>query len=138
MLDILQFMLGKLTGDAALAALMNTDLPITTIYTGPVDLVKQTQASLKFPLMTLTATSETFRTVPLGARDSRVSVDIWSRNSELEIEQIYERICTLLNFQEGDKNSTWVAWQRGGGLSSQYESDARLWHFTADFITWSV
>lgn len=138
MTDIIQYMLGLLINDSTLASLLNTVVPIKTIYSGPVDIVKEAQSTLRFPLMTLTAVSESFRTVPQGARDSRVVIDVWSRNSELEIHKIYEKITSLLNFQQGNSNTSWIAWERGGGLASQYETDIRLWHWSWDVIVWSI
>lgn len=134
----MQFMLGLMVNDSTLAGLLSTSTPIRTIFTGPVDIVKETQTSLKVPLVTLSAVSEVYRTVPIQAKDSRISIDIYSRNSELQVENIYERITTLLNYQQGNSNTNWIAWQRVGGLSSQYDSDARMWHWTVDFTVWSV
>ena len=138
MLNILQKEISILTADSTLAGLMNTTTPNSRIFTGPVDVVKETQGSLGFPLLTLIGTSESFRTVPQGARDSRIQIDIWSRNSELEVENIYERVQTLLNFQSGDTGTSHVFWQRSGGSSSEYETDVRLWRWSTDFVIWSI
>jgi len=138
MTDLIQYALGLLKTDSTLAGLLNTTTPIKTIFSGPVDIVKESQTTLGLPLITITAVSESFRSVPQGARDSRISLDIWSRNSELQVHSIYERVCSLLNFQSGSSNSSWVAWERGSGLVSQYESDARLWHWSCDMTVWSV
>ena len=138
MLNIIQKELALLTIDSTLATLMNTTTPNKRIFTGAVDIVKETQSTLGFPLLNIIAISESFRTVPEGARDSRIQIDIWSRNSELEVENIYERIQTLLNFKSGDINSSHVFWQRSSGMSSDYENDVRLWHYSTDFTIWSI
>ncbi len=138
MLDVLEKEIALITSDSTLATFMNTSTPNRKIFTGPVDIVKEMQGTLGFPLMNLIAISESFRTIPQGARDSRIQIDIWSRNSELEVQNIYERIQTLLNFQSGDINTSHVFWQRSSGMSSDYETDVRLWHWSCDFVVWSI
>jgi hypothetical protein len=138
MVDIIQKIIGILKSDATLASLMNTSVPILNLFTGPVDIVKETQSSLGFPILIVSSTSESFRTVPQGARDSRISIDIWSRNSEKEVLDIYERVAYLINFTFGDINSSYVFWQRGEGFITQFESEVRLWHQTFDIIIWSI
>ena len=138
MTDILQNIISILINDSTLATLMNTSVPNKNIFTGAIDIVKETQASLAFPTVILYAISESFRTVPQGVRDSRVQLTLVSRNSEKEVQDMYERIAVLLNFTSGNKNNSWIAWERGSGLSSQYDSSMRLWQLTFDITVWSV
>ena len=138
MKDLNQSIINILVNDSTLASLMNTTVPNKQIFTGNVDLIMETKSTINFPAIILSGISEVFRTVPLGARDSRIQLDIWDRTSELDIENIYERVVFLLNYQSGDINTTHIFWQRGSGLTSQYESDMRLWHWTTDLTLWSI
>jgi len=138
MTDIIQNIVNILKNDVTLASLMNTTIPIKNLYVGTADIVKESQTSLAFPMLIVHAISETYRTVPLNAKDSTIQIDIVSRNSEKEVHDIYEKVSTLLNFQTTTKNNTWIAWQRGSGLNAQYSSEARLWQFSFDIQVWSV
>ena len=134
MLDIAKNIVSILTSDTTLNAIV----PVTSIFTGPTDIVKESQSSLGFPQINISCVSETIATVPRGARYSRFQLDIWSRNSELENQTIYERVLYLLNFVSGNKNSTHIFWERLNGASSSFESDVRVWHISHDFVIWSI
>src|SRR5581483_8614950 len=134
MINICNKIISVLINDATLTAVV----PAANITVGPVDIVQQTQASLLMPQINLRPISEVVRTVPLNTKDTRIQIDIWSRNSEMEAQTIYERLLTLLDFISYDQGTTHVYWQRLGGLSSTYETDVRLWHYSADFIFWSL
>jgi len=138
MTDLIQNIVSTLKTDAALASLMNTSVPIKNLYVGAADVVKESQSSLAFPMLIIHAISESYRTVPLNAKDSTIQIDIVSRNSEKEVHDIYEKIAALLNFKTTTKNNTWIAWQRGSGLSAQYSSETRLWQWSFDMTFWSV
>lgn len=144
MLDISQNIISILVNDTTLWTLMNPNattppvLPNKSIFTGPTDIVREQQATLGYPTINVFAVSESFRTVPQGARDSRIQVDLWSRNSESQVQQIYERVEALINFTNGNFNSTHIWWERSGGMRSSYEGDVRLWHWACDFIVWSI
>lgn len=127
-----------LISDTALATLMGVSVPNKNIFAGPVDIVKQLRSELGFPLINLKVVSESYRSVPTNAKDSRVQLDIWGRSSELQVENIYERIASLLNYDSGNQGSTHIFWQRVSGLSESYETDMRLWHWSADFVIWNL
>ena len=134
MLNISTALVKILTSDQILTAIVKP----ANISVGPFDITVETQVSLTMPQISIQPISESVRTVPLNAKDTNIQLDIWSRNSELEAQTIYERVIVLLNFQTYTQGSSWVAWQRLNNVSSSYESESRLWHYYADFIFWSL
>jgi hypothetical protein len=134
MLEIFQKLVGILTTDTTLNAIV----PATSIFTGPVDQTMEAQTELLYPSIVLSQVSEVSRSVPSNTRDTQVQVDIWSRNSQMEIENIYERIIEILNYQSGDESTAHIFWQRLNGATDQFESDRRIWHRSSSFLVWSV
>lgn len=134
MLNICTAIINTLTADSTLTNIVSKN----NISVGPVDIVQETQASLQMPQINVHPISESVRTVPLNAHDTRIQLDIWSRTSELEAQTILERVMSLLNYLSYDNKTTHVFWQRLGGTSSSYESSNRLWHYSQDFIFWSL
>lgn len=134
MLEILQWIVAQLIADT----ILTTIVPVTNIYTGPVDVLVETQNELHMPMIILSTVSEMQRTVPQGARDSQIQIDIWSRNSQLEIEQIYEEVISLLSFQIANQGTAHIFWDRLGGSVDLFEEDRRIWHRAATFTFWSI
>lgn len=135
MIQILENIMNTLTTDSTLTALC----PASNMFTGVVDVSVETQASLLYPQITLSTASEVGRTVPLNARDTIVQIDIWSRQSQLEVENIYERVVTLLNYDSGNQGSAHLFWERLGSAIDMYEStDRRYWRKTCSFKVWAT
>jgi hypothetical protein len=134
MLELLEYLISILTNDATLNAIV----PVSQIFTGPVDVVQESQTDINIPQISLWVVSEVSRSVPTRTRDSQIQIDIWSRNSQLEIETIYERIITLLNYNSGAEGSAYMFWMRLGGTNDMYESDKRLWHRPMTIRVWSM
>ena len=137
MKDILSKFVDILKADATLATLMGTTTPNNYVFVGPVDIVVEEQSDLQIPQINMHVISEFFNTVPQDTRETRVQIDVWSRKNEVQVADMYERIAELLNYQISDKNSTHIFWQRVGGMTEQYESDVRIWHYSVDFMVWS-
>jgi hypothetical protein len=141
MLNINQNLVNQLKNDSTLATLMGVTVPNLRIFSGAVDIVKQLQNELGFPMIEMHTISESVRTVPLNTKDTMVQLDIWSRVSELQVQQIYERVMTLLNFQQtittGNVNGTTIEWQRSDGAVEEYSSDIRLWKVSLTLKVWS-
>jgi hypothetical protein len=137
MININQNIISTLINDATLASLMSTTVPNLQINVGGVDIVKETQASLAFPMINLHVVSESTRTVPLNAKDTHIQLSIWSRVSELETENIYERVVALLNFINTTVNGTKIEWQRTSGATTDFFTDVSVWQTTVDFVVWS-
>lgn len=134
MLEILEWIIAQITTDPTL----NSIVPVANIYTGPVDILIESQPTLNMPSIIVSTISEVQRTVPQGARDSQIQIDIWSRNSQLEIEQIYEELLNLLSFQIANQGTAHIFWDRLGGSVDLFESDRRIWHRATTFTFWSI
>ena|SRR5579872_1408104 len=133
MLEIFQNFYSILSTDPTLTAIVGTN-----IFSGPVDITMETQASLLYPQINLWQVSEAQRSNPLNTRDTEVQVDIWSRNSQLEIETIYERIITLLSYEIANQSTAHIFWTRLDGGNDHYESDRRVWHRACSYKVWSM
>jgi hypothetical protein len=133
MLEILQSIISVFTGDVNLTNL----IPASNILTGPVDIVTEGQSDLIMPQLNIHVISEVSRSVPLRTRDTLIQIDIWSRTSMLEIENIYERIIALLNYTSPTSGSTKIFWERLGGAVDQFEQDRRIWHRAVTYNVWS-
>ncbi len=134
MLEIFESFISILTGDATL----KQTVPVANILTGPADILQEQQSTLLAPAIILSQVSEVMRSVPLNTRDTMVQLDIFSRNSQLELETIYERVLLLLNYDSGNQNTAHIFWQRLGGAVDQFESDRRIWHRSCTFTVWSI
>lgn len=110
----------------------------SNIYTGPVDVLVETQPELHMPSIVLSTVSEAQRTVPQGARDTRIQVDLWSRKSQMEIENIYEEILNLFSFQIANQGTAHIFWDRLEGAVDLFESDRRIWHRSVTMVFWSI
>lgn len=133
MLEIFQKIIAVLNTDPTLTAIV----PADHMFTGPVDVTMEKQSELNYPSIVLSLVSESYRSVPTNTRDSQIQLDIWSRNSQMELENIYERIMTLLNYLITDQATAHIFWQRLGGAVDQFESDRRIWHRACTFTVWT-
>jgi hypothetical protein len=134
MLEILENTIAILIGDATLTAIV----PANNILTGPVDIVTESQPNLTLPQINIFTISDVSRSVPLDTRDTMIQIDIWSKNSMLEVLTAYERIVYLLNYYSGNENTAHIFWQRLGGAVDQFESDRRIWHRAVTYTVWSI
>lgn len=134
MLEILQWIITQMTADTTLT----TMVPAANIFTGPVDVLIESQPELHMPMIVLSTVSEMQRTVPQGARDTIIQMDLWSRTSQMEIEQIYEEILSLLSFQIANQGQAHIFWDRLGGATDMFEEDRRIWHRAVSFTFWSI
>ena len=133
MLEVFENFVSILTNDPTTTGLVGT-----SIFTGPVDQTMETQASLIYPMIVLSQVTEVQRTVPLGVRDTQVQLDIWSRNDQLELENVYEAVIAALSYQSGSQGSAYIFWQRLGGAVDMFESERRIWHRACSFTVWST
>jgi hypothetical protein len=134
MLEIFQEFISTLTGSSALTAIV----PAKNILTGNADIIQEKAANLLEPSIILSQVSEAVRSVPLNTRDTQVQLDILSRNSQLEVEKIYEQILILIDYQILNQGSAHIFWQRLGGAVDNFESDRRVWRRSCTFTVWST
>jgi hypothetical protein len=135
MIEILQKIITVLKADGTLTAIV----PSNNIMVGPVDIPMEQQKDLLYPQINIFQVSEVQRSNPLNTRDTRLQMNIWSRNSQLEVENIYERVIYLLSYMTTNQGSAHIFWQRLDGATDHYESGTRrLWNRSMDFLVWSV
>lgn len=134
MLEILEKIISILTNDADVLAV----IPAANIFVGPVDVAFDKQSELPYPQINIHVSSEVQRSNPLNTRDTQIQLDIWSRNSQMEIEQIYEAMIEALKYQLTDQDTAHIFWSRLNGATDFYESDRRIWHRAVIFSFWSV
>src|ERR1700677_1767979 len=99
MLEVLEFLMGILTADATLTAMV----PASNMFTGSVDIVTEQQANLLDPQINIHTVTDVSRSVP-QVRDTTVQIDIWSRTDQITVLNIYERVVYLLNYASGNQN----------------------------------
>lgn len=133
MLEIFQNFITTLQSNAPLGVLVASK----NITSGPVDITMEKQKELRYPSIVLSQVSEVSRSVP-PVRDTQVQLDIWSRNSQFELENIYEAVVKALNYQSGNQSTAHIFWQRLAGAVDMYESERRLWHRACTFVVWSI
>jgi hypothetical protein len=133
MLEIFQYFVSILTNDATLNAIVSTK----NIFTGPADILQQQSANLLAPAILLSQVSEAVRSNPPNTRDTQIQLDILSRNSQLEIENIYERILVLLDYNIANQNTAHIFWQRLGGAVDTPDSERRTFRRSVTFTVWS-
>lgn len=133
MLQIFEYFVTLLNASSAVTSIVKTN-----IFTGPVDQTMQKQDELLYPSIILSLSSEAVHTVPLNTRDTTIQLDIYSRNSQLELEQIYEAVLSAINYQSGNVNTAHIFWQRLGGATDAFEAERRYWHRTCTFTVWAI
>ena len=134
MLEILQNIITILTTDS----ILNAIVPVTNIFTGPVDVVNEQQLTLLYPQIQLHVLSESINAVPSNTRSTQLQISIFSRNNQLETINIYERLVTLLNYNSSQNPGTYdIFWEKVGGCSDQFESDRRIWHRAVTVDCWA-
>lgn len=134
MLELLENFIQILTTDAGVTALV----PAKDIMVGPVDIVMEKQSELIYPQINLRIISETQRSNPLNTRDTEVGIDIWSRNSQMEIENIYEAVIKALSYETANKGFAHIFWTRLSSSVDVQETDRRIWHRATTFVAWTL
>lgn len=121
-----------LKADSTLTAMV----PSNNIMVGPVDVLEENQTQLVMPQINLYLVSEMSNTVPLSTRETTFQLDIWSRISQLEVENIYEQVLSDLNYLTTDNNGTHIFWQRLNSAVDNYQTDRRIFHKSCTFMAW--
>jgi hypothetical protein len=95
-------------------------------------------ATLVLPSIVVFTISESQRPVPTNTRDTMVQIDLFSNNSQLEVETIYERVIALLSQLTYNQGSAHVFWQLLAGGTDDFESERRIWHRSMTIQVWSI
>lgn len=135
MVEILIGLIAILKADTTLTAIV----PSKNILTGPVDILSQTntQQGLVLPAIVLSTVAESQRARPTYTRDTMIQIDIWSKNNQLEVETIYERIINSLNYLSFNQGTASIQWQILHDGRDIMETDRRIWHKALTIQTWS-
>lgn len=94
----------------------------------------------QFPCITYNDAGITVLSVPQGMHVGIFQMNIWSINSALETENIYERLGQLLNFQssatatQSPTGTLW--WIRENGVHDMHSPSRRIWHKVVDLKIW--
>lgn len=137
MLAPLQSVVNQLTTDSTLAGLMSTTLPNMAIYVGDVDVVREQQSTFQYPLLVIHTISDSFERLPLGARETVIQIDTYSRTNEMEAVNIYEYIGSTLSYSNDNISSTVIWWERTLDGHDQSETEMRIFHIPMTVKVWS-
>jgi len=131
MLSLLQNIINTIKDDSTIQGFVSD-----RVFPEGVDIVPETTL---FPLITVHTISEVTKTNPLYEREILIQVSVWSRLSELEKEQISERVLDLLNYQQFNTGygTTIQRWQREDTGVDLFEADRRIWHKALTFRIWA-
>ena len=131
MLTMLEFIINTLKNDSVIQSFVDS-----RIYPDGVDIDPETNL---YPLITVHCISERTLTNPLNERECLIQVSVWSRLSHLEMEQIAERVLTLLNYDQfhSGYGTTILRWQRQDSGVDMEETDRRIWHKALSFRIWA-
>lgn len=91
------------------------------------------------PCITVFQLDEQSKTVPFREREGLIQIDIWGNISQLQIENISERVLDLLNFaqyQSGYSTSL-LRWGREESSIDLFETDRRIWHRAIRWRWWA-
>lgn len=103
------------------------------IYPRDFDIMPDTM-----PMITIADVAGGIRTVPRNCRDMVMQLDIWSNKNQTEVENIYERVTTLLNYLNGLNSGVITWWIREDSQIDISESDdRRIWHKAITYRAWA-
>jgi hypothetical protein len=129
MLEVVEYIVNILSNNADIQGYVGT-----RIFPTGVDITPE--APDLFPLITFHSISEITRTVPRGAREAIIQIDVWSILSQLQVEEISEKIISILNFIQF-RDGTCLRWNREDGAVDLTESDRRIWRKSLRFRYWA-
>lgn len=135
MLEILEEIISVLQADSTLTAVV----PVSNILTGPVDMVSRinTPTGLVLPAIIITTVSEAQRARPTYVRDTMVQIDIWTINSQLELETITEQVILDMEYISYTQGTANIPWQMIHDSRDIIETDRRIWHKAISVVVWA-
>lgn len=136
MLKPIENIVATLKGDSTLATLMGTTTPNKQVFTGDVDIVRETQKSFQYPIVLIHVVSDMFEVMPLNGRKMRLQFDILDRDNQLGAMKIYEQICDLLKYASSVNGNTKIWWSRPENGSTESESEMRIWRIRIDVVVY--
>lgn len=102
------------------------------VFAGGVDLIEA------YPCITIEEMSETDEWAPFNVRNVEVTITAWSESSNLEADEIFERIRTIFNMNQGGTTplSELIHKAHLEGAHEHYDTERRLWRKAADIRFW--
>lgn len=129
MLNFKTYFVNKMLNDSTIAGYVGKN-----IYPAGIDIAPE-----KFPCITFFEVGTTITAVPRGMNIGILQVDIWSKNGEIEVENIETRISQLMNFRDSSQDTftgtLW--WCRKNSVRENFEQDRKLWNKSVDYRFWA-
>jgi hypothetical protein len=122
-----------LSTDSALQTLIGGTTNDKKIYP---EIANQFEA---FPCITYAVVTSATRAIPRNTQDITVQFDIFSKTSKQEIEDIYSRCLTLLNYYKDTVNFNWIRQvaELDNKASVSSSTDRQLWIKSFRVQIWS-
>ncbi len=134
MLNVKSWLVNLIKTDTALQAYLKGKDGNVNVFPRDVDLQPE-----QFPCITYSDAGVTLLSAPRGMHVGILQLDIWSTNSALEVENIYERLGQLLNYRDSTTQSLsgilW--WFREERAMDMHTPSRRLWHKVVDYKFWA-
>lgn len=126
---ISQLIIDTIKSDSAMQSLIGS-----AVYPYNIDISPD-----KMPAITLLNVSGGWRTCPKNMKDMTIQLDIWSRNNQTEVENIYERLSTILNYINGTTSSGTIYWwiREENQIDIPEQDDRSLWHKSVRYQVWA-
>jgi hypothetical protein len=138
MINLKTWLVSVVTSDAKLQGYLTNagGNPPYNIYPMGVDNVGE-----NLPAITFSDVGITLLSVPRGMHVGRFQLDIWSKISALENENIYARLAQVLNYQNDLTTTTTFSgnlwWIREEMATDTIESNRRLWRKIITYKIWA-
>ena len=136
MLAVKTWLVSTITGDATLQSYLSDGTGGYNVYPMDVDITPENLPAITYADIGITVTS-----VPKGMHIGSIQLDIWSKTSALELEQIYDRLQVVLNFQHSQTASVSISgtlwWLRENGARDLHTPSRRIWRKSVDLKFWA-
>ena len=126
MLALKTWLVATITADATLQGYLSDGSSHYNVYPMEVDVTPEQLPAITYADIGVTVTS-----VPKGMHIGSIQLDIWSKISALEVEQIYDPLQAVLNFQHSQTASISISgtlwWLRENGARDLHTPSRRIW-----------
>jgi len=136
MLQFKEWMVSTINADTTLQGYLKDTHGNMSVY--PVDVDVQPE---QFPAITYMDVSDVILAVPQGTHVGRIQLDIWSITSALEVEQIYNQLGVVFNFQHSQVATQTISgtlwWVRQESAKDFHTPARRIWRKSIDLKYWA-
>lgn len=128
MLGLKEDIYNLLSGDSTITGYVGTN-----IYPSGVDAIEA------YPAITIELIASKTSTFPTKGRVATIRVSVWSSASELEVENIYSRVWTLMNYMQNNTPlSQKVYWSLEDAAVDNIDTARRVWSKHASYKVWII